>query len=105
MKKQQPKKISGFTWEGFVFPDFITYCLCTGSETHGRSYCNELLCQVFVEEVKPNVFLYQALCCFHGGFEPRTRWRDSPQAAMDELRLLMHHLEKARKSLLGMSDE
>jgi hypothetical protein len=99
--KKEPKKVSGFTWEGFDFPDFNTYVQFDTSMTSGRSYCHDLLCQVWVEEVKPDVFLYQALCCFHGGFEPRTRWRDSPQVAMDELRLQMRHMERARKALLG----
>ena len=99
--KKEPKKLSGFTWEGFVFPDFNTYVQFYNGMTSGCSYCHDLLCRVTVDEVKPNVFMYEALCCFHNGFEPRSNWRDSPQAAMDELRLRMRHMEEARKALLG----
>lgn len=103
--KTRPKKVEGFTWEGRVFPDFNTYVQWDTGLTHGRTYCHDLLCTVCCEEVKPNLFLYEAMCTFHNGFEPRTKWRDSPQAAMDELRARMRHLENARKELLGEETE
>jgi len=96
----KPKKVEGFTWRGFKFPEFNTHCLYGGNETHGRSYCPELMCEVWCEEVKPDVYLYQALCCHTGGHDSRTRWRDSPQAAMDGLCQLLQHIEKARSVLL-----
>ena len=98
--RDKPKKVDGFVWRDHLFPDFNTYCTFNSDYAHGRSYCKELMCEVWVEEVKPEIFLYQALSRLDDDYGLRTVWRDSPTAAMDELCERMRFREKIKAILL-----